>query len=140
MLRVTQKKTNNIIKLFVINLKNNTFNQIDSVGYQPQFSPDGKKIAYMTTATEIHLINTDGSGHEQLTFNPGTKPNDVKSLMNFQWSNDGQSILFQSTKNSKGGDIMMGSLKIVNVATKVEKTLVAEELVMCSFWAKGIVK
>ena len=67
----------------------------------PVFSPDGKRIAFTVkedyleqgkSNTEIYVMDSDGSNVRKLTENPAadTKP---------QWSVDGKSILFTSTRS-----------------------------------------
>jgi Tol biopolymer transport system component len=69
-------------------------------GYQPTFSPDGKKVAYVkysgdAKSCSIWLMNIDGTDQTQLT--------DAKKGYAFHphWSPDGKRIVFQSTKKDK---------------------------------------
>lgn len=69
-------------------------------GYQPCFSPDGKKIAYVkyssdAKSTSIWIMNIDGSEQVQLT--------DAKKgyALNPRWSPDGTRLIFQSSKKDK---------------------------------------
>ena len=63
--------------------------------YNPQFSPDGRRIAFSSGRSgdveEIWLASADGSGAEQLTHGPGTR----QTLP--AWSPDGRHIAFEST-------------------------------------------
>ena len=72
---------------------------LKSVG-DPQCSPDGKRIAFTVTThdmekgrsnSDIYMMNADGSGLRQLTFNE-------KADYNPRWSPDGASLLFVSTR------------------------------------------
>jgi dipeptidyl aminopeptidase/acylaminoacyl peptidase len=56
---------------------------------EPQFSPDGKKIAF-TRGGQIWQCNLDGSDEKQLT-------NIYTEASDFKWSNDGRKILFVSS-------------------------------------------
>lgn len=69
-------------------------------GYQPCFSPDGKRIAYVkyssdAKSTSIWIMNIDGSEQVQLT--------DAKKgfALNPRWSPDGTRLVFQSSKKDK---------------------------------------
>lgn len=69
-------------------------------GYQPCFSPNGKKIAYVkyssdAKSTSIWIMNVDGSEQVQLT--------DAKKgyALNPRWSPDGTRLIFQSSKKDK---------------------------------------
>ena len=71
-----------------------------SNGYQPSFSPDGKKVAYVkyssdAKSTSIWVMNVDGSEQVQVT--------DAKKGFAFhpRWSPDGKRIVFQSSKKDK---------------------------------------
>ncbi|MGA2622744.1 MAG: S9 family peptidase [Bacteroidota bacterium] len=66
----------------------------------PQFSPDGKKIAFVVTESflekgksnqEVYVMNADGSDIRNLTNNPAADNHP-------RWSPDGKSILFVSTR------------------------------------------
>lgn len=61
----------------------------------PVWSPDGKKIAYVSSVTsrsEIYVINSDGTNDRRLT-------NTGKFNSSPSWSKDGQYILFASNRN-----------------------------------------
>jgi dipeptidyl aminopeptidase/acylaminoacyl peptidase len=66
----------------------------------PQFSPDGKRIAFYITEyfledgksnADIYLMNADGSGHRRMTYHE-------KADYRPRWSPDGTSLLFLSTR------------------------------------------
>ena len=88
---------------------------------KPAFSPDGSLIAYFQDVCDIHVINSDGSGHRKLTDNKGDD-NDIKFIYP-TWSPDGKYIVYPSTQNPEGGDIYFGDeLRTVDVKTGDIKT------------------
>jgi Tol biopolymer transport system component/uncharacterized surface protein with fasciclin (FAS1) repeats len=61
----------------------------------PRWSPDGKRIAFVSDHegnAEIYVMNADGSGQKRLTNNPAT---DVDP----NWSPDGKQIVFDSDRS-----------------------------------------
>ena len=69
-------------------------------GYEPSFSPDGKKIAYVKYSSDakscsIWIMDIDGSNQSQIT--------DAKKGFAYhpKWSPDGKRIVFQATKKDK---------------------------------------
>ena len=69
-------------------------------GYQPVFSPDGKKIAYVKYSSDakscsIWTMNIDGSEQVQIT--------DAKKGYAYhpRWSPDGTKIVFEASKKDK---------------------------------------
>jgi eukaryotic-like serine/threonine-protein kinase len=71
--------------------------------YNPQFSPDGRRIAFSSGRSgdveEIWLASADGSGARQLTHGPGTR----QTLP--AWSPDGRQTAFESTDANARADI-----------------------------------
>jgi Tol biopolymer transport system component/uncharacterized protein YraI len=64
---------------------------------QPAWSPDGKKIAYISKEDgnfEIYVVNRDGSGNTRLTTTPQSDGLPV-------WSPDGKLIAFRSDRDGK---------------------------------------
>lgn len=66
---------------------------------QPAWSPDGKRIAYISKEDgnfEIYVVNRDGSGNTRLTTTPQSDGLPV-------WSPDGALIAFRSDRDGKWG-------------------------------------
>ena len=95
--------TNTIIvqnsEIWLRNMKTGE-NTLIAAGYQPTFSPDGKRIAYVKYSSDakscsIWLMNNDGTDQVQLT--------DAKKGYAYypRWSPDGSKIIFQSYKKDK---------------------------------------
>lgn len=85
--------------IWIKNLKTGE-NTLLGKGYQPRFSPDGKRIAYVKYSSDakscsIWVMETDGSNPMQIT--------DAKKGFAFNpcWSPDGSKILFESYKKDK---------------------------------------
>ncbi len=69
--------------------------------YNPDYSPDGERIAFTSTRTgceEIWIANADGSKPVQMTSMGGAVCSmSAPNCANARWSPDGKRILFQST-------------------------------------------
>lgn len=93
----------------------------------PQFSPDGKQIAFQVTEydlpegksnSEIYVMNADGSDLRQMTRHP-------EADYNPRWSPDGKTILFLSTRENGVQVWMMPAeggepYKLTDISTSVE--------------------
>ena len=63
----------------------------------PSFSPDGKRIAFVSEADgnlEIYLMNADGTGLLRLTRN-------ISQDLSPHWTSDGRKIIFSSNRHGK---------------------------------------
>jgi len=74
--------------------------------YYPQFSPDGKKIIYVTNARNyqqygVFIMNVDGSGKTNLGGNHSSRPNRPK------YSPDGSKIVLYSKKDGSKYEIYL---------------------------------
>ena len=93
----------------------------------PQFSPDGKQIAFYVTEyflregktnCEIYVINADGSNLRQMTRNP-------KDDYSPRWSPDGEKIMFMSKRKNDAQVWMMPAnggepYQVTDISTSVE--------------------
>jgi tricorn protease-like protein len=87
-------------QIFTMNANGYGRKQLTQSGenYDPAWSPDGEKIAFIsnrTGATELWEMNKDGSGQRSLTTMGATRAN------NPVWSANGQRILFNSNYMQK---------------------------------------
>lgn len=75
-------------------------------GMVPSWSPNGNQIAFASDRTgnrEIYLVNTDGSGIQQLT--------DAISVDSFpRWSDDSQRLIFGSNRDEETFELYMLTL------------------------------
>ena len=68
--------------------------------YRPDWSPDGRKIAFTSNRDgnpEIYVMNADGSDPVRLTFSNGLASNLASNAAD--WSPDGRQIVFQSNRD-----------------------------------------
>lgn len=83
--------------------------------YDPQWTPDGKKIVYVSWEDEdpeIHIMNSDGSGKVKLT-------NTEKRDENPEITSDGKFILFTSRRNME----MSTEIFIMNLNGKNQRPI-----------------
>ena len=72
---------------------------------QPEFAPDGKRLAYISDATgwnQLYLYDLASGKHQQITdaaVDHGT-PGWVQGLRTYAWSHDGQSIFYRRSENA----------------------------------------
>ena len=73
----------------------------DGVSFDPDWSPDGKRIAFLRQGAEIDVwaMNADGSNEDQLTNQPG----DLKAEVS--WSPDGSKIVYRFAASPGSSDI-----------------------------------
>lgn len=85
--------------------------------YNPKFSPDGKKIAFISDKSgnyEIYICDLEGTAMKQLTNKKG-------NTIEFDWSADGKKIVYENIKES------VSSINIVDVETGVSENLTGEK-------------
>ena len=87
-------------QIFIMNINGFNRKQLTQSGenFDPAWSPDGKRIAFVsnrTGSTELWVMNKDGSGQRRLTETGATRTG------NPVWSADGQKILFNSNYKQK---------------------------------------
>ncbi len=74
-------------------------------GSQPNWSPDGRKIAFGSERdgnADIYVMNADGSGQQRLTRNPA-------SDHSADWSPDGRKIVFVSDRAGRHAAYVMNA-------------------------------
>ena len=88
--------------------------QTDEREYDPEWSPDGSRVAYVRESTradgmdaEIWVINKDGTGARQLTDSPQGTWGPV-------WSPDGEMIAFTETVDEEGYEWRVGVVNVDN--------------------------
>lgn len=86
----------------IFTMTNKGFNRkqltVNGDNYDPAWSPDGSKIAFISNRTgsaEVWVMNRDGSGQRRLTDTKATRAG------NPTWSSDSQRILFSSNYKQK---------------------------------------
>src|SRR6202000_2676069 len=71
--------------------------------YQPQFSPDGKEIAYIENRNTLKIFNL--TSRESRTILASYKPNSRRdNAQSFLWSPDGKWLLLQFNEQGAGND------------------------------------
>lgn len=100
--------SNGLTDLFIYNFYTRKLKRLTNDAYadlQPEWSPDGNQIAFVTDKFSTNLDNLDIGNYQIALIDP--ENGDVKSLNNFdkakninpQWSEDGKHIYFLSDKN-----------------------------------------
>jgi Tol biopolymer transport system component len=95
--------------------------------YQPWWSPDGKRIAFMGTGTDgqwhIYTISADGGSPEQLTVGTGGQGDP-------SWSPDGNSLAF-----TENGENPSESIHVLNLKTGRAVAVAGSEQMCCPRWS-----
>ncbi len=128
---VDQNQPNNY-KISLFNLdtkKSKDINKDGNLTRNYVWSPNSRKIAYYQDAGKFFVMDADGSNRVQVT--DLACSNDLW-YFHPDWSKDGNYVVFQ-TNVLTSGDVIYGSLKMVNLSTMEVKTLVAEENVWNEF-------
>jgi Tol biopolymer transport system component len=68
----------------------------------PAWSPDGRKIAFLSGGDEVYVMNADGSAQRRLTRNPARDADPV-------WSPDGRKIAFVSERDGNSEVYVMNA-------------------------------
>jgi Tol biopolymer transport system component len=120
------------IDLYIVGIsggkpKKLTTDGLDNVEAAPEWSPDGKLIAYQSMpqdskTSDIYIINADGTNPVKLTEGEGDN-------IRPHWSPDGKFIAFSSTRNGRW------QVFIMEVATKtVYQVTIGKESSICTNW------
>lgn len=85
--------------------------------YNPKFSPDGTKLAFVSDKTgnyEVYVCNLDGSDMKQVTNKKG-------NTVEFDWSADGKEIGYENIKES------VSSINVIDLTTGENENLTGEK-------------
>ena len=85
--------------------------------YNPKFSPDGTKLAFVSDKTrnfEIYVCDSAGSGLRQLT-------NKMGNTVEFDWTEDSKKIAYESMDES------VSSINVIDVETGESENLTGEK-------------
>jgi Tol biopolymer transport system component len=86
-------------------LRNLTPKPVGAAYADPAWSPDGRKIAFVSDRdgnSEIYVMNANGSGQRSLTRNPAYDADPA-------WSPDGRKIAFVSNRDGNYGVYVMNA-------------------------------
>jgi dipeptidyl aminopeptidase/acylaminoacyl peptidase len=76
---------------------------------EPDWSPDGQRIAYVCGNFEVCVMNADGSGQAKLTSTQTSWPTTFSYELDPVWSPDGTRIAFASNRDLTRYDIFVAS-------------------------------
>ena len=85
--------------------------------YNPKFSPDGKKLAFVSSTGsnfEVFICNTDGTGMKQLTKKSG-------NTQEFDWSGDSKKIVYESMKEG------VSSINVIDIESGKSENLTGDK-------------
>jgi TolB protein len=85
--------------------------------YNPKFSPDSKKLAFVSNKSgnfDIFICNSDGSGMKQITNSSG-------NTIEFDWFPDSKKIVYEDMKES------VSSINIIDIETGKTTNLTGEK-------------
>jgi TolB protein len=85
--------------------------------YNPKFSPDGKKLAFVSNKSgnfDIFICNSDGTGVKQLTNSSGNS-------VEFDWFPDGKKIVYEDMKDN------VSSINVIDIETGKTENLTGDK-------------
>lgn len=106
----------------------------------PDYAGDGGRIALTGGVRDagskydidIWMVNSDGSGLENIT----NTPEESEAELLPRWSPDDASVLCISYDLTQPGDPIAGSLHVVDLETSENRTVVADRNVVRAYWAE----
>lgn len=84
-------------QLYIINADGTGLTQVAGQGETPAWSPDGTRIAFISNAGQVWMMNADGANQQQLTNNP----NDLAGPDDIAWSPDSTKLAFNTSSGTK---------------------------------------